>query len=229
MTAQADNDRGGSRTERWPRHLGWRSVLLGVVAAFLVWGAIRAFVVDVYYIPSGSMEPLLAPGDRIAVSRTAFSGRSIARGDVVVFDGRGSFAPLESGRGWLGDAVHGIGEWLGVVPNETVYVKRVVGIAGDRVTCCTADGRLTVNGNPLDEPYLYPGDAPSTMRFDVIVPPGRLWLLGDHRSDSVDSRSLLGAPGGGLVRVDRVVGEPIAILWPLDRLGPMSTTPKEAQ
>lgn len=219
----------GFRTERRPRLLGWRSALLGVIAAILVCGLVRAFLVDLYYIPSGSMEPLLQPGDRIAVSRTAFSGRPIARGDVVVFDGRGSFAPLDSGRGWVGDAVRGVGEWFGLVPNETVYVKRVVGVAGDHVTCCTADGHITVNGSPLDEPYVYPGDAPSTQRFDVVVPPGRLWLLGDHRADSVDSRSLLGAPGGGLVRTDRVIGEPIAILWPLDRLGAMSSTQKEAQ
>jgi len=223
VTVQSDSERG-TQTERRPRLLGWRSALLAVLAAFVVWGLIRAFVVDVYYIPSGSMEPLLQPGDRIAVSRTAFGARPVARGDVVVFDGRGSLAPLDSGRGWIGDAVQGVGEWFGLVPNETVYVKRVVGVAGDHVSCCTPDGRLTVNGAPLDEPYLYPGDAPSAMKFDVVVPAGRLWLLGDHRSDSVDSRSLLGAPGGGLIRADRVVGEPVAILWPLDRLGTMSTT-----
>ena len=223
MTLQSDSSRG-TRTERRPRLLGWRSALLAVLAALVVWGLIRAFIVDVYYIPSGSMEPLLQPGDRIAVSRLALVNRPPQRGDVVVFDGRGSLAPLSSGRGWLGDAVQGVGEWLGLLPNETVYVKRVVGVAGDHVMCCTADGRLTVNGSPLDEPYLYPGDAPSTVKFDVVVPPGRLWLLGDHRADSVDSRSLLGAPGGGLIRTDRVIGEPVSILWPLDRLGPVSTT-----
>ncbi|MDQ4502266.1 signal peptidase I [Sinomonas sp. ASV322] len=222
MTSPADSERG-TRTERRPRLLGWRSALLGVFAALLVGGLARAFIVDVFYVPSGSMEPLLAPGDRIAVSRTAFAGRPVARGDVVVFDGRGSLAPLESGRGWIGDAVWGVGAWLGVVPNETAYVKRVVGVAGDHVACCAADGRLTINGVPLAEPYLYPGDAPSDVKFDVVVPQGRLWLLGDHRSDSVDSRSLLGAPGGGLIRTDRVIGEPVAILWPLDRLGEMST------
>ncbi|WP_422933438.1 signal peptidase I [Sinomonas sp. P47F7] len=223
MTVQSDSERG-TRTERRSRLLGWRSVLLAVLAALVVWGLIRAFIIDVYYIPSGSMEPLFQPGDRIAVSRMAFASRLVQRGDVVVFDGRGSFAPLESGRGWLGDAAQGIGEWLGVVPNETVYVKRVVGVAGDHVQCCTTDGRLTVNGTPLDEPYLYPGDAPSSMKFDVVVPAGRLWLLGDHRSDSVDSRSLLGAPGGGLIRTDRVIGEPVSILWPLDRFGAVNTT-----
>lgn len=228
MTSQADTDRS-TRSERRSRFLGWRSALLGLVVALIVWSIIRAFVVDVFYIPSGSMEPLLQPGDRIAVSRTAFASRPIERGDVVVFDGRGSFAPLDSGRGWIADGLQGAGEWLGIVPNQTVYVKRVIGVAGDHVACCSADGRLTVNGKPIDEPYLYPGDAPSTMKFDVIVPQGRLWLLGDHRSDSVDSRALLGAPGGGLIRTDRVIGEPVAILWPLDRLGPMTTTPKEVR
>ncbi|WP_138443417.1 signal peptidase I [Sinomonas susongensis] len=228
MTAQADTDRS-NRSERRPRLLGWRSALLGVVVALIVWSLIRAFVVDVFYIPSGSMEPLLQPGDRVAVSRTAFSSRPIERGDVVVFDGRGSFAPLDSGRGWIGDALQGAGEWLGVVPTETVYVKRVIGVAGDHVACCSPDGRLTVNGKPIDEPYLYRGDAPSSMKFDVVVPSGRLWLLGDHRSDSVDSRALLGAPGGGLIPVGRVIGAPVAILWPLDRLGPMTTTPKEVR
>ncbi|MCH6469943.1 signal peptidase I [Sinomonas terrae] len=228
MTAETDTDRS-TRSERRPRLLGWRSALLGVVVAFVAWSLIRAFVVDVFYIPSGSMEPLLQPGDRIAVSRTAFESQPIQRGDVVVFDGRGSFAPLDSGRGWIADALQGAGEWLGVIPNETVFVKRVIGVAGDHVACCSPDGRLTVNGTPIEEPYLYPGDAPSTMKFDVIVPAGRLWLLGDHRSDSTDSRALLGAPGGGLVRTDRVIGEPIAILWPLDRLGTMTTTPKEVR
>ncbi|NUP73893.1 MAG: signal peptidase I [Sinomonas sp.] len=216
-------DERGTRSERRPRLLGWRSALLGVFAALIIWGLIRALIVDFYYIPSGSMEPLLQPGDRIAVARTAFANRAVQRGDVVVFDGRGSFAPLDSGRGWLLDAVQGAGEWLGLVPNETVYVKRVLGVAGDHVMCCTSGGQLAVNGTPLDEPYIYPGDAPSAVRFDVVVPAGRLWLLGDHRADSADSRSLLGAPGGGLVRADRVIGEPISILWPLDRLGPVNT------
>ncbi|GAB4100284.1 signal peptidase I [Sinomonas halotolerans] len=217
--------------ERQSRLRGWRSVVLALALALVVWGVVRAFFVDVYFIPSGSMEPLLAPGDRIAVARGSLAGDPIARGDVVVFDGRGSFAPLESGRGWAADSVRAAAEWFGLVASETVYVKRVVGVEGDRVRCCTEDGRLTVNGEPSDEPYLYPGDAPSEHPFDVVVPPGRLWLLGDHRSASADSRSLLGAPGGGMVRADRVIGRPTAILWPLDRLGALSapSTEKDTQ
>ena len=220
-----------ARSERQSRLRGWRSVVLALGVALIVWGLVRAFVLDVFYIPSGSMEPLLVPGDRIAVARSLLDGQPIQRGDVVVFDGRGSFAPLDSGRGWMADAAHGAGEWLGVVSSETVYVKRVVGIAGDHVRCCAPDGRLEVNGKPLDEPYVYPGDAASEQLFDVVVPEGRLWLLGDHRSASADSRSLLGAPGGGMVRTDRIIGRPMAIFWPLDRLGSLSTptTSKDSQ
>lgn len=212
-----------ARTERQSRLRGWRSAVVAVVLALVVWGVVRAALLDVFYIPSASMEPLLEPGDRIAVVRSFADQEPIRRGDVVVFDGRGSFAPLNSGRGWAGDLVQGIGEWFGLLPNDTVYVKRVVGVGGDHVRCCTAAGKLEVNGQPLDEPYVYPGDVPSAQPFDVVVPAGRLWLLGDHRSVSADSRSLLGAPGGGLVRADKVIGRPVAILWPLDRLGGLTT------
>ncbi|MFJ3956899.1 signal peptidase I [Arthrobacter sp. NPDC090010] len=205
-------------TKRQSPFRGWRFVALGVVVAVLVISCVRALWVDVYYIPSASMEPLLQEGDRIAVSKTAFQGRAPERGDLVVFDGRGSLDPADSGRGPVLDGLSEAGRWLGIVGQDTVYVKRVIGVAGDHVVCCTANGRLTVNGKAVDEPYLYPGDAPSTVSFNVLVPAGRLWLMGDHRSVSVDSRSLLGAPGGGMIPVERVLGEPVRIVWPLDRL-----------
>jgi signal peptidase I len=220
-----------ARTERQSALVGWRSVVLAVALALVVWGVVRALFFDIFYIPSESMEPLLAPGDRIVVARAAVDAAPVERGEVVVFDGRGSFVPQNSGRGWLGDAARGVAEWLGLAASETVYVKRAVGIAGDHVRCCTADGRLEVNGAALDEPYLYPGDSASDEAFDVVVPQGRLWLLGDHRAESADSRALLGAPGGGLVRTDAVIGRPSAIIWPLDRLGGLNThsTSKDPQ
>lgn len=190
---------------------------LALVVAVLASAVVRATLVDVYYIPSDSMEPLLQDGDRVLVSRTDFRGGPIRRGDLVVFDGRGSFAPFRSGNSPLVDGVLRLGQWLGVAGSSTVYVKRVVGLPGDRVACCAPDGRLTINGTPVSEDYVYPGDAPSTMKFDVEVPADRLWLMGDHRSVSADSRSLLGAPGGGMVPVDRVIGRPLEIIWPLER------------
>lgn len=213
-------------TKRQPRKLGWRFVLLAVFLAVLISGLVRSLWLDVYYIPSASMEPLFQEGDRILVSRTDFRSEPVGRGDIVVFDGRGSFAPLGSGAGPALDFLAGAGHWLGLTGGDTTYIKRVIGVAGDHVVCCDDDGRLTVNGQPVEEPYLYAGDAPSQLKFSVIVPEGRLWLMGDHRSQSADSRSLLGAPGGGMVPLDRVIGRPVQIIWPLDRFTAIARPPE---
>ncbi|WP_026540266.1 signal peptidase I [Paenarthrobacter nicotinovorans] len=213
-------------TERQPRKQGWRFVFLALVLAIAISGLVRSLWLDVYYIPSESMEPLLGTGDRILVSRTAFTSEPIRRGDIVVFDGRGSFAPLSSGQGPFVDAVSAASQWFGFTGSDTTYVKRVIGVAGDHVQCCDSGGLLTVNGQPLEEPYVYPGDEASKQKFDVVVPQGRLWLMGDHRSRSADSRGLLGAPGGGMVPVERVIGRPVQIIWPLDRFAEMPRSPQ---
>lgn len=207
-----------NQAKRRSRKLGWRFVVLGVAVIFLFLALVRNVWMDVYYIPSESMEPLLLTGDRVLVSRVAFTNRAIERGDVVVFDGRGSFVPWNSGAGDVADAIVGAGQWLGLVPNDNIYVKRVLGVAGDTVKCCSASGLLEVNGVPVTESYLYPGDDPSALTFEVRVPQGKLWLMGDHRNVSLDSRSLLGAPGGGLISTERVIGSPIATVWPLGRM-----------
>src|ERR1700712_4915091 len=129
------------QTKRQPRKLGWRFALLAVVLAVVISGVVRSLWLDVYFIPSASMEPLFREGDRILVSRTDLQAEPIRRGDVVVFDGRGSFAPLNSGNGPVVDVLAEAGRWLGLTGSNSTYVKRVIGLPGDEVVCCDASGR----------------------------------------------------------------------------------------
>jgi signal peptidase I len=172
------------------------------------------------------MEDTLQVGDRVLVNKVVYHLRDIERGDVVVFDGTDSFVPAEviEPRNPVSGALTWVGQSVGIIPPDgTDFVKRIIGVGGDHVVCCDAAGRITVNDVPLEEEsYLYPGDAPSDQEFDVIVPDGMLWLMGDHRSNSADSRAHLGDPGGGMVPVSRVVGRVMNVLWPLNRI---STVP----
>jgi len=184
---------------------------------------ITTFVAKPFSIPSGSMEDTLQIGDRILVNRLVYHTRPIERGDVVVFDGADSFVPMSEvpQRNPLSAGVAWVGQSLGVMaPDSTDFVKRVIGVGGDRVACCSPSGRVTVNGVELDEfPYLFTGDAPSMQDFDVVVPAGMLWVMGDHRSNSADSRAHMGDPGGGFVPESKVVGRAMNVLWPLGRIG----------
>ncbi|MCY1157641.1 MAG: lepB [Citricoccus sp.] len=187
-----------------------------VVVAVLVSALLRSTVAELYLIPSGSMEPLLRQGDRISVDRDAYASAPVERGDVVVVDGEGSFAPYDSRPApvrWGGDVL----QWLGLAPDTTAYVKRVAGVGGDTVSCCTADGLLEVNGQAVPEGYLAGPPPASRIEFTAEVPEGRVFLLGDNRHASEDSRSLLGAPGGGMILESMVVGRVDAIVWPPGR------------
>ncbi|WP_406384293.1 signal peptidase I [Streptomyces sp. NBC_01618] len=224
-SAPAAGSEAGSRSSRIPDRLtasmSWRrTAVLGAVCSVFVL-LVSALVVQPFLIPSGSMEPTLRVGDRVLVNKLAYRFGSVPqRGDVVVFDGTGSFVQEPPRENPVTGLLHGAAASMGLAePAETDYVKRVVGVGGDRVVCCDKRGRIEVNGSPIGEDYLYPGDAPSRVRFDIVVPDGTLWMMGDHRSNSRDSRDHLGEPGGGMVPVDMVIGRVDWIGWPLGRLG----------
>ncbi|MFF9689915.1 signal peptidase I [Streptomyces sp. NPDC014623] len=227
----ADGEGEGSRSTHVPDRsaasVSWRrTVFLGMLCTVALL-LLSAFVVQPFLIPSGSMQPTLRVGDRVLVNKLAYRfGSEPRRGDVVVFDGTGSFVPeTASGENAVGALLRGAAASLGLAePAGSDFVKRVVGVGGDRVVCCDKRGRVEVNGAPLDEEYLHPGDRPSDAAFDIVVPDGRLWVMGDHRSRSRDSRDHLGAPGGGMVPVERVIGRVDWLGWPLGRLGSLKGT-----
>jgi signal peptidase I len=211
---------------RLPRKRSFvRELPVTVVGALLVSLLIKTFVLQAFMIPSGSMEDTLLVGDRVLVNKLADKPDEIHRGDIVVFrDPGGWLPPGHDGRGGgVRAAVRNALVFVGVVPSATAsdLVKRVIGVGGDRIACCDRDKRITVNDVPLTEPYLHPegGAQPAETKFSVQVPQDRLWVMGDHRSDSADSRYHLGDPGGGFVPVRDVVGRALARVWPLGRAG----------
>ena len=190
------------QTEK-PRNSFWKElpILLGV--AILVAVLVRAFVLQTFFIPSPSMENTLKIDDRVLVNKLVYDFRSPHRGEVIVFK-----APTE----WSGN------------PDGEDFIKRVIGVGGDHVVCCDRTGgqdRLVINGKPVDEPFIFPGNKPADQDFDITVPKGRLWVMGDHREASGDSLEHWQQSGEDInvatIPEGEVVGRAFTIFWPVSR------------
>jgi len=197
------------------------------VIATVVSLLVKVLLVQAFFIPSGSMEPILhgcercANNDRVLVNKLTTRMGGVHRGDIVVF---------RDSDGWLQGApssatpekqspVHEALAFLGFAPSssENHLVKRVIGVGGDTVE--GRGGKVYVNGTLIEEPYVFPGNSASDTDFQVTVPTEKLWVMGDHRNASADSRFHQGGPGKGFVPVEEVVGRAFAIVWPLGRVG----------
>jgi signal peptidase I len=195
-------------SEQEPARRGsfWRElpVLLGIAIAVAI--LVRLFLLQTFYIPSGSMEHTLELYDRVLVNKAVYHFRDPGRGEIVVFE-----APEE----WRTNL------------DDKDFIKRVIAVGGDTLACCDPEGRLLLNGQPLDEPYLYSQDGvtdpAAPTEFELVVPEGRLWMLGDHRSSSGDSMDHYLATDGDMVRatisVDDVIGRAFLRYWPVGRVG----------
>jgi signal peptidase I len=198
-----------------------------VIVALAVSLLIKTLLVQFFFIPSGSMENTLQIQDRVAVNKLPFVSKNISRGDVVVFRDPSNWLPEP----YVGDEnkiVSKVKEGLvlvGVLPNpaKQYLVKRVLGVAGDEVICCTKSGKLTINGKVAVEPYIFAGNKPSELKFNVTVPEGKIWVMGDHRSASADSRYHQDDMNNGFVPVSRITGRAYAIIWPIKNIGIISS------
>ncbi|WP_327114041.1 signal peptidase I [Streptomyces sp. NBC_01341] len=221
LPTRAERRKLARKVKRRRRRSAIKEIPLLVVVALLIALVLKTFLVQAFVIPSGSMEQTIRIGDRVLVDKlTPWFGSEPERGDVVVFKDPGGWLQQEAPA--TEDPPAGIKQmkelltFIGLLPSEDEQdlIKRVVAVGGDTVKCCGTDGRITVNGVALDEPYLNPGDVPSTLKFEVKVPQGRIFVMGDHRSNSADSRFHLDKPGNGTVSQDQVVGRAVVIAWP---------------
>jgi signal peptidase I len=198
----------------------WRELPILIAVALLLAVVIKTYAIQAFYIPSGSMENTLQINDRVLVNKIVYHIRDIHRGDIVVFNGDGSWDPgtIPVNGNIFQQFGDGFASMFGFGHPGDILIKRVIGIPGDRVACCDAQGRVTVNNVPLNEQsYLYPDSAPSVVRFNIVVPRGRLWVMGDNRFYSDDSRDHQGDPGGGTIPESAVIGRAFIIIWPPSR------------
>ena len=232
-----DSAEGDGQAGKPPRRRRsfWKELPVLVVVALIIALLIKTFLVQAFFIPSGSMQNTLEIGDKVLVNKLDYHLRPIHPGDIVVFDGAGSWdapAPSSTSSNPIGAAydvtlrplLRSIAGLFGSAPGQTDYIKRVIGVPGDHVACCNAQGLVTINGVPLHEQgYLFPGNTPGEAplgesgHFNLTVPAGRLWVLGDHRAISDDSRGHVVDPGDGTIPENKVIGRAFVIVWPPSR------------
>lgn len=226
-------ERGGVRSALGVLVAGVRELVVILAMALVLSFVVKTWLIQAFFIPSGSMEDTLLIGDRVIVSKLTPGPFELARGDVVVFEDPGGWLPETPAveRTGVGGAVHDGLVFVGLLPAESEdhLIKRVIGLPGDHVVCCSATGSLSVNGVDIAEPYIKDGDVPSSVPFDITVPEGHVWVMGDHRSDSEDSRfhddpSDDGSEGS--VPVADITGRAVSIVWPLNRFHWLSDHPE---
>ena len=198
-----------------------RESVIVIGLALLLSLIVKTWLMQAFYIPSESMENTLLKGDRVIVNKLVPSPIDLKRGDVIVFEDPDHWlpAPVPVQRTPLAAAVHTTLTFVGLLPSDegNHLIKRVIGLPGDHVVCCDSNEKISVNGLRLIEPYVFPGDAPSQQPFDITVPAGRVWVMGDHRSESADSRPHDQGSGGakGSVPESLIVGRALTVVWPL--------------
>ncbi|TQS44308.1 signal peptidase I [Cryptosporangium phraense] len=206
----------------------WQEIPLLLIIAFVLATVIKTFVVQAFFIPSGSMERTLLVSDRVLVNKFVYDLREPRRGEVVVFRGTDSWVPenaVPTNTGTLATAGRMLGGLVGAAPpDEKDFVKRVIGVGGDTVQCCDKNGRVQVNGVSLVEPYVFEDNTLDERQFGPVkVPAGRLFMMGDHRAASADSRVYLSDQWRGTIPVNAVIGQAYATAWPISRWSLLQT------
>ena len=200
----------------------FRELPIIVISALVVSIIVKTFFIHFFFIPSGSMENTLQVGDRIAVNKFGSYFGEIKRGEVAVFRDPAGWlgTPSESADPKIIQSIKSGLVTVGVLPDpaKQYLIKRVIGVGGDTVTCCDKKGFLTVNGTSVTEPYIYTGDKPSDTDFKVTVPKGFIWVMGDHRGASADSRFHTDDIHKGMVPLSSVVGRATVVVWPFNHL-----------